>query len=143
MSTEALILELGRVLKIDLALSPQGTARVVLDEDIVDFEQVNDKLYVMAEIGPSTGREDAYLPMMEANNFGVKTGGAFIGIDGARAVFTMTLVEGDVPFATFEADLARFLKTLRWWKAWLALPPVEEGAPMPDASEANFDMIRI
>ncbi len=147
MTCSELIHTLGERLDLDLVLSPQGTCRVQLDEDIIDFEKVDEALYIMADIGSSEGREDAYLPLLMANNLRQNTGGSTIGVDAVNHVFTMTYVEGDVSFETFEVNLMRFLQTLRWWKAWLALPPetnsAEESSAMPLDSPFNQDFMRI
>ncbi len=149
MNCEDLIQKLGERLNLELILSPQGTCRVQLDEDIVDFEKVDEALYIMADVGSSEGREDAYLPLLVANNLRQNTGGGTIGIDAAKNVFTMTYVEGDVSFEAFEVNLMRFLQTLRWWKAWLLLSPEststegEDDSAMPFDSPFNQDFMRI
>ena len=42
------------------------------------------------------------------------------------------ILRGDIPYEFFEAELTRFLKALRYWKKWIALPaasafPAQEG----------------
>ncbi len=143
MTYDELIRTLGHELGCELNFSPQGTCRVALDDDIVDFEKANEKLYIMADIGSCEKREDAYFAFLAANHLGLKTGGASIGIDIARSVFTLTLIEGEVSFETFNADLTRFVQVLRWWKEWLALPPLEETAPEARPSLFEMDMIKI
>lgn len=124
MKAEELILEFGRALGIPLELSPQNTCRVNFNGDVVDFEVSGDLLYVMADLGSSLNREDAHASLLAANCLGAQTGGATIGIDMARAVFTLHRTVCDVPYAAFEADMALFVKALRWWKEWLSLPPL-------------------
>ncbi|WP_446424647.1 type III secretion system chaperone [Mailhella sp.] len=124
MKAEELIHELGRALGIPLELGPQNTCRVNFDGDIVDFELSGDLLYVMADLGSSLNREDAHASLLAANCLGAQTGGATIGIDMGRAMFTLHRTVGDVPYAVFEADMALFVKALRWWKEWLSLPPL-------------------
>ncbi|MBR3881599.1 MAG: type III secretion system chaperone [Mailhella sp.] len=141
MNAEELIRELGRSLGIALELSPQGTCRVDLDGDMVDFEKSGEKLYVMADLGSSLNREDAHASLLTANCLGAQTGGATLGIDPGRAMFTLHLLVNEVPYSVFEADLARFIRAMRWWKEWLALPPLPEGRKVPStaSAEMSFD----
>lgn len=138
MNAEELVRELGRTLNIALELGPQGTCRVELDGDVVDFEKSGDKLYVMADLGSSLYREDAHACLLAANCLGAQTGGATIGIDAARSLFTMHLVIPETTFESFEADMTLFLKALRWWKEWLTLPPLPRSRSR-SAAEENFD----
>lgn len=94
------------------------------DGDVVDFEASGGLLYVMADLGSSLNREDAHASLLAANCLGAQTGGATIGIDMNRAMFTLHRTVADVPYSTFEADIALFMKVLRWWKEWLSLPPL-------------------
>ncbi len=146
MNSEELIQKLGERLDIQLQLSPQGTCRVELDSDIIDFEKVDNSLFIMADIASAEGREDAYQPLLIANNLRQNTGGCTVGLDLENKVFTLTyVVEGDVSFETFEVNLMRFLQTLRWWKAWLALPPQTQPATAKTSSATPFnqDFMRI
>jgi len=141
MNAEELIRELGRALGIELSFSSQNTCRVLLDGDVVDFEKSGEKLYVMADLGSSQNREDAHACLLAANCLGAQTGGATIGIDSGRAMFTLHLLVSDVPYPTFEADMAQFVRAMRWWKEWLALPPLP-GARKEQAAvsaDAGFD----
>ena len=146
MRTTELVAELGAKLGIELRLSDEGTCRVSFDDDDVDFELSGDALYIMADIASATGREDAYGRLLKASWLGAESGGASLGIDAGRDVFAMYAVErGDVPYEAFEARLVLFLKALRYWKAWLAVPPVQASAPASaDASLSGTEgMIRI
>lgn len=125
MNAEQLIKELGRALGVELAFSPEGTCRVALDGDVVDFEKTLSSLWVMADLGSARNREDASSSLLAANCLGMQTGGATIALDEERGVFTMHLeLWGDVPYPSCEARLTMFVKALRWWKEWLALPPL-------------------
>lgn len=142
MNAEELIRELGRTLGVELSFSSQNTCRVLLDGDVVDFEKSGDKLYVMADLGSCLNREDAYAALLSANCLGTQTGGATIGIDSARAMFTLHLVENEVAYAVFEADMTNFIRAMRWWKEWLALPPLPGATRSADSgivSSASFD----
>lgn len=123
MNAHELVTELGAKLGIVLDLAKTGTCRVHFDDDEVDFEQAGDSLYLMADIAPSSGREDAFARLLAANCLGRETGGACIGIDTVRDVFILHVVmRGDTVYEVFEAQLILFIKALRYWKEWLALP---------------------
>lgn len=137
-----LIAELGAKLGISLNLSEAGTCRVFFDEDEVDFELAGKSLYVMADVSSAAHRENAYGRLLEANCLGRETGGACIGLDGTRGMFTLHNVFRDnVPYAAFEEELMLFIKALRYWKEWLALPPAqgENGVAAPSS---GMEMLR-
>lgn len=136
MNATELVAELGAKLGISLKLSEAGTCRVHFDDDEVDFEQSGDSLYIMADIASASGREDACGRLLAANCLGAESGGACIGLDAGRNVFTLhTVMRGDTPYDSFEAALTLFIKALRYWKEWLALPPASSSsAPAADAA---------
>lgn len=136
MSAADLLSELGNKLGFPVTLSSDGTCCVIFDEDEVDFELFGESLYVMADIGAASNREDAFRRLLEANCLGRESGGACIGLDAARDTFTLHRVfAGETAYPSFEEELTLFLKALRYWKEWLALPPAQDGAgaevPMP------------
>lgn len=136
MRTTELVAELGARLGIELRLNDEGTCRVSFDNDDVDFELSGEALYIMADIAPATGREDAYGRLLKANWLGAESGGASIGLDAGRDVFALYAVErGDVAYEAFEARLVLFLKALRYWKEWLAL---QSSSPVLQAPEEDF-----
>lgn len=54
---------------------------------------------------------------------GNETGGAVISLDASRDVFALHAVcEDGTSYPAFEAKLTLFVKTLRYWKEWLAQP---------------------
>ena len=126
MKAEELIKELGHNLGIALELSPIGTCRASFDGDVVEFEKTDDALWIYAELGSSLHREDANQSLLAANRLGIQTGGATISLDEERSQFVMHMeLWGDMPYASFESRLVLFIKALRWWKEWLALPPLK------------------
>ena len=151
MNETELLSELGRRLGISLALSEAGSCRVRFDKDTVEFEQAGKALYVMADLGTASGREDAFGRLLEANCLGAESGGACLGLDASRQEFTLHLIlHGDMRYEDFEEALTRFIRALRYWKEWLALPPSlnAEGAggtQTPDSSATSFapGMIRV
>ncbi len=124
MEYAALIRELGNVLGIDLALTEAGTCGVFFDEDEVMFEVSEERLFIMADLGPSEGREDAHARLLRASNLGLETGFSCLGIDENSGQFTLCRVlEGDMAYPEFERILTVFVGAVRYWKEWLALPP--------------------
>ena len=133
----SLLRELGMTLGFDLALSESGTCGVFFDEDEISFEVSDGRLFIMADLGSSEGRENACLRMLRAANLGLETGFSCIGIDEARGQFTLCrILEGDLAYPVFEKSLTVFIGAVRWWKRWLALPP---GASAPAAAPIPFD----
>ena len=136
MNTRELVAELGAKLGMALQWSEAGTCRILFDDDAVDFEQSGNLLYVMADMASASGREDAYGRLLSANCLGAESGGACIGLDAARNVFTLHIViRDDASYESFETELMLFLKALRYWKEWLALPP----APVSTAPTASVE----
>ena len=126
MTPEELIKELGRTLGAPMELSPVGTCRAAFDGDVIEFEKVDGDLWIMADLGSAANREDAVSSLLAGNRLGIQTGGATIALDEERAMFTMHMeLWGEMPYMTFEAKLVMFIKALRWWKDWLALPPLK------------------
>ena len=123
MNGKALIRELGKALGFTLEMSDQNTCGVFFDEDEVVFEQHEEQLYIMAELGSSVGREDAHTRMLEANCLGAQSGQACLGLDAQREVFTLhRILEGELSYEEFEKILTLFIRALRYWKEWLAQP---------------------
>lgn len=139
MYASELVVELGANLGISLQMSDAGTCRVIFGEDAVDFEQSGETLYIMAELAPATGREDAYARLLAANWLGAESGGACIGLDEEKNAFALWATErGDVSYPEFEARLALFVKALRYWKEWLALSAATPANQAED--QQNLDM---
>ena len=120
MQAHDLISELGKTLGIPLSLEG-GTCQVLFDEDAVDFELSVNTLYILAEVGSCVDRTDAYERILQANFGGQQTGGATLSLDGDQFMLHLAISE-DWTYANFEAGLERFIKALRYWKEWLALP---------------------
>lgn len=139
MHPSELVAELGANLGISLQMSDAGTCRVIFGDDAVDFEQSGETLYIMAELAPATGREDAYARLLAANWLGAESGGACIGLDEEKNAFALWATErGDVSYPEFEARLALFVKALRYWKEWLSLPAATPANRAED--QQNLDM---
>ena len=139
MKAEELIKELGHNLGIALELSPIGTCRASFDGDVVEFEKTDDALWVYAELGSSLHREDANQSLLAANRLGLQTGGATISLDEERNQFVMHMeLWGDMPYMSFESRLVLFIKALRWWKEWLALPPLKSVVRQASALSAGY-----
>ena len=139
MTPEELIKELGRTLGAPMELSPVGTCRAAFDGDVVEFEKADDALWIYAELGSSLHREDASQSLLAANRLGIQTGGATISLDEERSQFVMHVeLWGDMPYEAFESRLVLFIKALRWWKEWLALPPLKSVVRQASALPAGY-----
>lgn len=135
MIAEKLLDELGEKLGFPVTLSDQGTCRILFDEDAVDFELSGQSLYVIADIASASNRQDACARFLEANFLGRETGGACLGLDTTRDCFTLHRTFGEgTDYPAFEEGLALFVKALRYWKEWLALPPAKKPSEATDTA---------
>ncbi|MBQ7608512.1 MAG: type III secretion system chaperone [Desulfovibrionaceae bacterium] len=133
MDYSSLVRELGGVLGFELTFSDKGTCGVFFDNDEVLFEVGDGRMFIMADLGSSEGREDAYARLLTAGNLGLETGFSCIGIDEQRGQFTLCRVlEGDLAYPDFEKLLTVFVSAVRYWKKWLSLPP-EQPASADDS----------
>ena len=129
MEYPALMRELGTTLGFDLAFSDAGTCGVFFDDDEICFELDDNRLFIMADLGSSEGREADYERILKAANLGLETGFSCIGIDEAHGQFTLCRVlEGDLAYADFEKILTIFVGAVRYWKKWLSLPPEQSSS---------------
>lgn len=143
MRPEELLAGLGALLGIDLTPGKEGTCRLVLDEDTVDFEVSGDRLFVMADIGSAVDRMSACARFLAADHLGTETGGAVISLDEKREVFMLhSMFEAGISSAAFEERLTLFVKALRYWKAWLNALSVETAAQVP-AGENFSNMLAV
>ena len=135
MDGKRLMKELGEALGFSLEMSDQNTCAVIFDQDEVVFEQHEEQLYIMTDLGPSAGRSDAHARLLEANCLGAQSGQACIGLDAQREVFTLhRILDGELSYAEFEKILTLFIRAVRYWKEWLSLPvprQAEETSDMP------------
>ena len=126
MNGELLIGELGRAISIDLKLSDAGTCGVFFDDDEIIFENHDGQLYLIADLGPASGREDAYGRLLSANCLGRESGQAVLGLDPDRREFTLhRILDGEIGYPEFEKILTLFVRAVRYWKEWLAQPPAQ------------------
>lgn len=127
MQYTTLIQELSKVLGISLEFTDKGTCGVLFDQDEVIFEIQENRLFIIADIGASEGRDDAALRLLAAGNLGLETGFACVGIDEEHGQFTLCrILEGDLEYAEFEKIVTLFISVVRYWKKWIALPRQEE-----------------
>lgn len=143
MKYSALLRELGNVLGFDLTLSHDGICAVFFDEDEIGFEISEERMFIMAELGSSGGREDACLRMLQAANLGLETGFACVGIDEVHGQFTLCrVIDGDLTYPEFEKILTIFLGAVRYWKKWLSLPR-DTSSLADDVQLPNLQGLRI
>ena len=113
-------------------MSSQNTCGVFFDEDEIIFEQHEQQLYIIADLGSSAGRADAHTRLLEANCLGAQSGQACLGLDGQRQVFTLhRILDGDLSYEEFEKILTLFIRATRYWKEWLAQPVVHQPTKAP------------
>lgn len=140
-----LIKELGAKLGVSIALNENGVCGVIFDNDTVDFELSGNDLYLIAELGfaQAGADKDFYVQLLEANYLGTKTAGAAISLDPDRENTVMLHKKLAMPmeYVDFEKDVEFFIKAVRYWKEYIALPRTQKNeAPL----SANLNsMIRI
>ncbi len=126
MQIEDLIKHLGEVIKIDLHLSEQGICSVLFDEDEVIFEKYGDQLYLIAEIGTVQHSNMVLKRIITANYLGQETGQGVISVkDDSNSFVLHRIIDGELSYTEFEKILTVFLKAVRYWKEWLAMPQPE------------------
>lgn len=121
MKTHELIVELGRVLHLpSLALDEYNVCRVIFDTYAIDFEALPDKdeLFLIAELGPIPDDLALYRRLLEANRYGIETGGATLSIDPDRdsVIIHRQLDVSSMNYATFELKVQLFFERLKHWK---------------------------
>lgn len=140
-----LVKELGAKLGVSIALNENGLCSVIFDKDTVDFELSGNDLYLIAELGfvQAGADKDFYVQLLEANYLGTKTAGAAISLDPDRENTVMLYKKLATPmeYADFENAVEFFVKAVRYWKEYIALPRTQKNeAPL----SANLNsMIRI
>lgn len=140
-----LIKELGAKLGVSIALNENGVCRVIFDNDTVDFELSGNDLYLIAELGfvLAGADKDFYVQLLEANYLGTKTAGAAISLDPDKENTVMLHKKLATPmeYADFEKELEFFVKAVRYWKKFIALPHADK-KDTPKNMDFN-SMIRI
>ncbi len=127
MNFPGLIQEFARTLGISHELSESGTCGVLLDQDEIMFELQENRLFIMADIGPCGGREDVAQRLLSAANFGLETGFSCAERDDERGQFTLCrILEGDLEYQDFEKIVTLFVNVVRYWKKWITMPKQEE-----------------
>ena len=126
MDFKTVVSEFGRRAGIPVALSANGTAKLVFDDDIaVQIEQdpSGTVLHFFTVIGniPSDtdGRTVMYEALLSANLFGQGTGGAVLAIDTARneVVLSIELSAQTASVELFEKNLETLLEHAPVWRA--------------------------
>lgn len=145
MEAQELIEKLGSNLGFTLSLQNDGVCAVDFDGDTVQFETVEKTLFLMTELGfAPVGDEKwaVFLRFMQANYMGAETGGATLGLSEQGAFVLHRQLIMPMEYQIFEDLVGQFIKTLRYWKEWLAMPhqsiEAEEELALPE-----WDMIRV
>lgn len=140
-----LVKELGARLGISLALNENGLCSVNFDKDTVDFELSGNDLYLIAELGlvQAGADKEFYKQLLEANFLGTKTAGAAISLDPDKEnmVVLHKKIVTPMEYTDFEKAVEFFVKAVRYWKEYIALPRVQnKEVPL---TEYLHTMIRI
>lgn len=144
MTANELIKELGARTGISLALNENGLCSVNFDKDTVDFELSGNDLYLIAELGFVQAEDkDFYKQLLEANFLGTKTAGAALSLDPNKenTVVLHKKLAMPMEYADFEKNLEFFIKAVRYWKEYIALPRTQKNET---PANMNYNaMIRI
>lgn len=141
---DTVVARIGERFRMEFALGPQGTARLILSEGLaIDFESSGEaELFVYAVLGPAPPedlRAEVYTAMLQAQLFGRETGEAQFGLDSGRGElllhrhFDLRLQPAD---AVIEA-IEDFSGVALSWAAKLAKPHTitSSQAPPDDQNE--------
>lgn len=138
-----LVKELGARLGISLALNENGLCSVNFDKDTVDFELSGNDLFLIAELGfvQAGADKEFYKQLLEANFLGTKTAGATISLDPDKehTVMLHKKIVTPMEYTDFEKAVEFFVKAVRYWKEFIALPRVQKNEMPLDV----HSMIRI
>ena len=144
LDNKGLMTELGSRLGISLNFEENGMCQILFDDDAVDFEQSENALYLIGEVGsiPPESRTSLYERLLRANYLGSETGNATLSLDPNKegAILLHRRLETPMPYADFEGALELFVKALRYWKERIALPC---DTPATGTESENLSMLRV
>ncbi len=116
MTYDEIISELGKNIGIDdLSFSHENNCCVVFDKkDEIVFEKSDNRMFMIANLGTSHGKENVFRSLLEGNYLGNLSAFGSIGINSDLDEFTLTRVfEGDIEYHDFEQSLAYFIVCMR------------------------------
>jgi hypothetical protein len=116
MTYDEIISELGKNIGInDLCFSNEDNCSVIFDKkDEIVFEKSDGRMFMIANLGASQGKEDVYRMLLEGNYLGKFSAFGSIGINTDLEEFTLTRVfEGELDYREFEQSLAFFIVSMR------------------------------
>jgi hypothetical protein len=143
MDFPTLVSDLGRRLGLSLNLEENGSCGVTFGDDEIGMELVDGRLFLISHLASSLGHETDCARLLNAAHMGLESGFANFGIDEAAGEFTLTrTLEGSMSPEAFEKALVLFVRSVRYWKAWLTLPASEQSAQI-EPFDLNFTMLRI
>lgn len=121
MNEQELISAFGKKIGLpELSISNEHGCAVTFDQDEVVFEILDNRLFLIADLGPTTGHENLYTTLLEANHLGKSSGFGSLGIDPDRDSFTLSRVLiGPYEIDLFINQVALFVKNIRHWKRYL------------------------
>ncbi len=141
MEFSELITAFGNRLNLQLSLSAENTCGIELDDGQVTFELIENRLFLVTDLGSSSGHEGDLERILRAQNLGLETGFCIIGIDSSREQFTLCRVlEGEMDIDAFEKAVTLFVRTMRYWKEWIGLPPITQGNPDKNVEISPMEM---
>ena len=143
MNASDLIAELAQRTGLSqLTLSPDGTACLVVEDSLsinLEHDSATRRLHLYTVLGPlpTTDREACYGRLLEANLFGLQTGGGSIGLHrpGSQIVLSRTLDLDILDYTAFEAALEQMVQSAGPLKGLLdAGAQAQASAPDPRMS---------
>jgi len=149
MNAKEILAELTREIGLEgTQFDENHMCRLVFDDKLaVDFENPPDQnlLLVYASAGklPRDGREQLYKMMLEANLFGLGTGGAVLALDANldEIILFRRYPSDDIDYDKFKQDLELFLESLEQWQdkvlTYGSAGDLETDTPAPSGSPQN------
>ncbi|WP_295355062.1 type III secretion system chaperone [uncultured Succinivibrio sp.] len=117
MNAQELIKELGSNLGLELEFSEEHTCALKFGEVTVFFEEYEDKLYLICELGSSVGKEDLFPHLLSENYLGRATANAVLSHDEIKSEFMLHLIlQQNITYQQFERILDNFVYTAKKYK---------------------------
>ncbi|MCR5537197.1 MAG: type III secretion system chaperone [Succinivibrio sp.] len=121
MDAQTLLLELAFNLGIELSFSKDKTCAIKFGNETVVFEEYDQQLYLICELGSASDQEEACVLFMSANYLGKHTGNAVLSYDELHDTFVLhKILCLNLNYEQFVQILSEFVGVARHYKLQLS-----------------------